>query len=138
MFALFQYEFGRYLFQHDDNGGVEITDEYHNELINLQASGSVIKPNENNYPIAVPQSPPSGMRVYTPLEFLEKFTQVEQLNVVSATMSNSEVKLWYDKMLAASFVDLTDQRTIEGLNSLVAAGLLSAERPQEILGGLNP
>ncbi|MBF4990684.1 hypothetical protein [Methylophilus sp. QUAN] len=138
MFALFQQEFGRYLFQHDDNGGVEISDDYHNELINLQASGSVIEPDENNHPVAVPQSPTNGLGVYTPLEFLEKFTQVEQLNVVSATMSNSEVKLWYDKMLAASFVDLTDQRTIEGLNSLVTAGLLSAERPHEILGGFNP
>ena len=70
---------------------------------------------------------------YTSLEFLERFTETEQLNVVSATMQNAQVKLWYDKMLAASFVDIEDERVLAGLDSLVGAGLLTAHRKTQIL-----
>ena len=70
---------------------------------------------------------------FTSLEFLDRFTDAEQLGVVSATLSSAQVKLWYDKMLAASFVDLNDPRTSAGLEALVTAGLLSATRKSVIL-----
>lgn len=70
---------------------------------------------------------------FLPLVFLEKFTAQEQLAVVSATLVNAQVKLWYDKMLAASFVDLADPRTAGGLAALVASGLLTEVRMNEIL-----
>jgi len=70
---------------------------------------------------------------FTSLEYLEKFTEAEQLAVVSATIANAQVKLLYDKMLAASFIDLQDPRTIGGLSALVAVGLLTEERKTEIL-----
>jgi hypothetical protein len=70
---------------------------------------------------------------FTSLEFLDKFTQAEQLGVVEASMTNAAVKLWYDRLLAASFVDLEDSRIPDGLNALVAAGLLEASRVAEIM-----
>lgn len=70
---------------------------------------------------------------FTSLEFLDRFTEAEQILVVTATLSNAQVKLWYDKMLAASFVDLTDLRVDYGLSALVSAGLLASERKTEIL-----
>lgn len=70
---------------------------------------------------------------FTALEFLEKFTESEQLAVVEATISSVSVKLWYDKMLAASFVDLNDPRTESGLAALVTAGLITEARKDEIL-----
>lgn len=70
---------------------------------------------------------------FTALEFLERFNETEQLAVVSATLANAQVKLWYDKMLAASFVDITDPRTIGGLDALVAFNLLTETRKDEIL-----
>lgn len=70
---------------------------------------------------------------FTSLEFLDKFTQAEQLGVVEASMTNAAVKLWYDRLLAASFVDLLDIRIPDGLNALVAAGLLEASRVAEIM-----
>lgn len=71
---------------------------------------------------------------YLPLEFLDLFTDAEQLAVVSATLLSPQVKLWYDKMLGASYVDLEDPRTEAGLIALVGAGLLTQTRKDEIMG----
>lgn len=76
---------------------------------------------------------PVVYRDLTSLEFLELFTDAEQVAVVSATMTSPVVKLWYDKMLAAMNITLSDPRTEAGLDALVAAGLLTAERKSEIV-----
>ena len=76
---------------------------------------------------------PTVYRDMTSLEFLELFTPAEQVAVVSATMTSPVVKLWYDKMLAAMNITLSDPRTEAGLDALVAAGLLTAERKSEIV-----
>lgn len=81
----------------------------------------------------LPPSPPAPQTQFTSLEFLDRFTEQEQIAVVTSTLANAQVKLWYDKMLAASFVDLLDPRTMGGLNALVAAGLLTESRKQEIM-----
>lgn len=83
-------------------------------------------------PIVEPPTPEPKTQ-YLPLEYLELFTEAEQLAVVSATIANAQVKLWYDKMLAASYIDITDPRTIGGLNALVAVGLLTEARKTVIL-----
>lgn len=83
------------------------------------------------WPPASQPEPPKTQ--FTSLEFLERFTEQEQLLVVGATLQVPQVKLWYDKMLAASFVDLNDPRTEAGLAALVAVELISAARMQEIL-----
>ena len=70
---------------------------------------------------------------FTSLEFLDRFTDSEQLAVVTATLASPEVKLWYDKMLAASYVDMADPRTAGGLDALILAGLLAPERKAVIL-----
>lgn len=80
-----------------------------------------------------PIIPAAPKTKFLPLEFLDKFTIDEQMAVVSATMNSVPVKLWYDKLLAASFVDLNDTRTLEGLNALVSAGLLDSSRINEIM-----
>lgn len=71
---------------------------------------------------------------FTPLDFLDKFTDAEQLAVVAATRESDPIKLWYDKMLASTFVDLNDPRTSAGLSALVSEGLLSQSRYDEIMG----
>lgn len=81
-----------------------------------------------------PQAPQLMYKTqFTSLEYLGKFTEAEQLAVVSATLQNAQIKLWYDKMLAASYVDITDPRTIGGLDALIQFGLLAASRKEEIL-----
>ena len=82
-------------------------------------------------PADVP-APPSPKQ-FTSLEYLDLFTESEQLAVVSATMAVPQVKLWYDKMLAAGFITTADPRTEGGLAALVGADLLTAARKIEIL-----
>ncbi|PHS68224.1 MAG: hypothetical protein COB23_09630 [Methylophaga sp.] len=65
--------------------------------------------------------------------FLDKFTADEQVAVLSATLVNIPLKLFYDKMLAADYVDIEDLNTIGGLAALVAASLLTEARKIEIL-----
>jgi hypothetical protein len=74
----------------------------------------------------------------TPLQFVERFTDAEQLSIVGATLQNAQVKLWYDKLLAASFVDLADPRLSAGLDSLVAFGLITPERKVEVMSETLP
>jgi hypothetical protein len=70
---------------------------------------------------------------FTSLEFLDLFTEAEQLAIVQAGMQSAAVKLWYDRALAASFVTLADPRTEAGLTTLVSAGLLKAARKTAIV-----
>lgn len=81
----------------------------------------------------VPTPPPAPKTQFTSLEFLDRFTEPEQLAVVTATLASPAVKLWYDKMLAASFVDLEDPRTPAGIDALIAAGLIDASRRDALL-----
>ncbi|MFN7725142.1 MAG: XkdW family protein [Rubrivivax sp.] len=69
----------------------------------------------------------------TPLQFIDRFTEAEQLAVVSATLAVPQVKLWYDKLIAATEVVFADPRVAAGLDALVAAGLLTQARSEAIL-----
>lgn len=82
------------------------------------------------------------------LEFRWRFTEAEQVAIELATEShpNPQVRAALrvlDKSTRdASVVYLTDPRTVGGVNRLVAFGLLTAERAEEILdakrGGITP
>ena len=83
-----------------------------------------------------PSLAPKPPRQLTSLEFLDLFTTEEQLAVATAAMNFAQVKLWYDRTLAAMFITLADPRTEAGLEALVQAGLLTAERKAEIVGAM--
>ena len=88
---------------------------------------------EGNTPLPADPLPPAPPKQFTSLEYLDLFTESEQLAVVSATMAVPQVKLWYDKMLAAGYITSADPRTEGGLAALVGAGLLTEARKVEIL-----
>lgn len=83
-----------------------------------------------------PPAPPTPPKQFTSLEFLDLFTESEQLAVATAAMQSAQVKLWYDRTLAAMFITLADPRTEAGLTALVQAGLLTAERKEQILAAM--
>ncbi len=92
---------------------------------------------EGNTPLPadpIPATPPPQL---TSLEFLDLFTEVEQLAVATAAMQSAQVKLWYDRTLAAMFITLADPRTEAGLDALVTNGLLTAERKVVIAGAMS-
>jgi hypothetical protein len=72
---------------------------------------------------------------FTFLEFMELFTEDEQLTLVEASMTLPPVKLWYDKALGAQYIDLDDPRTEPGLQALVDANLISAARKATVMLG---
>lgn len=68
-----------------------------------------------------------------PLSFFERFTEAEQLAIVTATMQVPQVKLWYDKLIAATEVVYADPRVSAGMDALVVAGLITQARSEQIL-----
>ena len=82
---------------------------------------------------ALPPPATSQPKQLTSLEFLDLFTEAEQVAVATAAMQSAQVKLWYDRTLAAMFITLADPRAEAGLTALVDAGMLTAERKAEIV-----
>ncbi len=71
---------------------------------------------------------------WTPLEFIERFTGAEQLAIVTAAQGNPALRLFYDKLMASLDVTADEPRVVAGMQALVDAGLITAERRAEILG----
>lgn len=130
-------------------GGIEITQQQYQDALAAMLEGKEVAiedgqmvlrdPPPKEEPQPEPEDPATPVYpVFTPLELLELFTEEEQLAVVSATMSNAAIKLWYDKLLAASFITYEDPRTEAGLQALVDNGLLTPERKAEIVAAMQP
>ena len=68
------------------------------------------------------------------LSFLDLFTESEQIDIVTAAMSNVYAKIWYDRTLAAEFITIADPRTELGLNTLISLGFITESRKAEIMG----
>ena len=84
-------------------------------------------------PVVVPPVVVQTPRACSSLQFMDRFTESEQLAIVSATMTVPQVKLWYDRMIAAMEIVYKDPRTIGGLQALVAAGLITQARMDVVL-----
>ncbi len=65
--------------------------------------------------------------------FFDRFTDEEKLAVVSATLVNIPLKIFYDTMWGVDYVDVTDLETIAGVDALIAATILDASRKDEVL-----
>lgn len=71
--------------------------------------------------------------IITKVAMISRFTPQEYVGIISATKTDVEVQAWYDLFQAATTIDLQDQRTIAGINSLVGKNLLTQARADEIL-----
>ena len=69
---------------------------------------------------------------------LDLFTKSEQLEVVTATITDPIVKLMYDRLLGAAYLTYEDPETEQGLSLLVSKGLLTEERKAEIVAEMQP
>lgn len=95
---------------------------------------------DGNEPLPPPEPeplPPQYPRL-TALEMLDQFTEAEQLAVVAATMTEPAIKLWYDRLIAATYVTYEDPRTEAGLQALVDAELITQQRKIEIVAAMQP
>jgi len=71
--------------------------------------------------------------VITKVAMISRFTPQEYVGIVGATKTDVEVQAWYDLFQAATQVNLQDQRTIAGIESMVPKNLLTQARATEIL-----
>lgn len=83
-------------------------------------------------PIPEPE-PLAPITKFSSLAYLDRFTQSEQVAIATATYTDVEVKLFYDKLLGADFIDLEDPRVALGLDFLISKSLLAPERKAELL-----
>lgn len=130
-------------------GGIEISDAEFQWALEGMLEGKEVKIVDGAITLVTPPEPedieePEGSVIVedpylrlTPLELLDLFTEDEQLAVVSATMQDAAVKLWYDRLIAATFVTYEDPRTENGLQALVEAQLLTQERKDEIVKAMH-
>lgn len=69
---------------------------------------------------------------------LDLFTPEEQLRVVTATMTDAEVKLIYDRLINAMFFTYENPETEYGLSVLVVKNLITQARKDEIVQTMQP
>uniref|UniRef100_UPI00333EE48B hypothetical protein n=1 Tax=Castellaniella defragrans TaxID=75697 RepID=UPI00333EE48B len=130
-------------------GGVEISAEQYAEALAGMLAGkqvsiddgfALVDPPEPEEPAApeTETSKSSSYPKFSALEMLDLFTDAEQLAIVQATLASAAIKLWYDRLIAATFVTYEDSRTEGGLQTLVDVGLLDAERKEEIVAAMQP
>lgn len=80
-----------------------------------------------------PEGPPVS-RELTRLEFLNRFTQAEQVLLKSLEATDPTVAVFWEQYRAASAIRTDDARAIAALDYLAAHGHLAAGRKEEILG----
>ena len=69
----------------------------------------------------------------SPRNFMARFTTAESAAIATAAQTNASVLTFMLQVSAADYINVTDPRTIAGVNALVTAGLLTSSRAPVIL-----
>lgn len=82
----------------------------------------------------VPVTPePQYKYQFTSLEYLERFPAGVEDAVIEAAKTNVQLQKFYNHLLAATYIDVRDQRTIGGCALLVQIGFLTQAQSDVIL-----
>jgi hypothetical protein len=81
----------------------------------------------------VPPPAPVLPNIITKVAFRFRLTDAEYVGVLNAAKTDVEVAAWVETFNMVTQVNLDSQRTIDGVAVLVAKGLLTEVRGQEIL-----
>lgn len=87
---------------------------------------------------APPAEPVLPKRQFSFLEFMDLFTDAEQLSIAGAAMTDAPTKLWYDRAVGAQYISLDDPRVGAGLQAMVDGSVITAARRDRALQGLAP
>ena len=85
--------------------------------------------------IELVENPLAPKKVITRIAFMSLFTDAELEAIYTASKQSIKIEIYLDKVKAAEDVTLTDPRTVAGVESMAAAGLIDAGRVSEILAG---
>lgn len=78
-------------------------------------------------------APPPGQ--ISKLAYMERFTDDELTAIYGAAKVSMAVAVWLEKFKLAEFIDLSDPRTLAGLQALESNGLIGPGRALEIQNG---
>lgn len=78
-------------------------------------------------------APPLGQ--ISKLAYMDRFADAELEGIYGAAKVSLAVEVWMEKFKLAEFIDLSDPRTLAGLQALEANGLIGPGRSLEILHG---
>ncbi len=85
-------------------------------------------------PPPAPPAPPPETRIITKVSMLtRRLTQAEFVGILTAAKTDVAIEAWKYVFDAASTIDLDGQNTRDGMALLVAKGLLTQARADEIL-----
>lgn len=76
---------------------------------------------------------PVKQKALTRLEFMERFTDEELIGIFTAAKQSVPLEVFLEKLKAAEEILLDNTLTVAGINALVAVGLLTTARAEEIL-----
>ena len=76
---------------------------------------------------------PTPKTQFTHQEMYDRFTGAELAAIYTAAETVVAVAIWLDRFRTAPYIDVTDPRTITGLQSLETAGLVETGRAAIIL-----
>ena len=102
------------------------------ELVREVISAGTSNEHYREYVYATPTPTPPDMRV-TKLAFRNRFTFDEKVAIEDAAKVDTQVKVLLDDQKSATYIDLGRADTAAGLDLLVAKGLLTQQRRDEIL-----
>jgi hypothetical protein len=71
--------------------------------------------------------------VITRLAMMMRFTENEYMAALTAAKTDVEVEMWMDYLSASATVNLLSDRVKKGVNALLAKGVVTADRANEIL-----
>ena len=103
------------------------------DVVPQPATRWIYKDGQFSMPPAPPEPQPVERWDISKVAMISRFTPQEYVGIVGATKTDVEVQAWYDLFQAANRVDLKDQRTVAGINSLVGKNLLTQARADTIL-----
>lgn len=117
---------------------LEEGERYTEEVLTIDTERQVVVSTRGKEPDPDYVPPEPEYPQFTALEMLDLFTEAEQLAVKAAALQNAELALWYDRLIAATFVTYADPRVEVGLQALVDTELLTAQRKAEIVAAMQP
>lgn len=92
---------------------------------------------EQNYPghyrLVGPEPEPFIPPLITKVAFRFRLTDDEYVGILSAAKTDVEVASWVETFNMVTTIDLSNQRTIDGVNKLVSKSLLTQDRANHVL-----
>lgn len=85
------------------------------------------------YRLVGPEPQPYIPSIITKAAFRFRLTDAEYAGILTAAKTDVEVQAWVETFNMVTQIDLDNQRTIDGVGTLVVKGLLTQARADEIL-----